>query len=41
MAADEQFSDDWGDEVARWTMIVTVVLAVLYVGSVLMFVLLR
>jgi len=27
--------------VARWTMIVTVVLAVLYVGSVLMFVLLR
>jgi hypothetical protein len=41
MAADEQFSDDWGDGVARWTMIVTVVLAVLYVGSVLMFVLLR
>ena len=37
----EQSSDDWGVAVARWTRIWTVVLAVLYVGAVLMFVLFR
>jgi hypothetical protein len=39
--ADEKFSDDWGVVVARWTLIWTLVLAVLYVGAVLVFVLFR
>jgi ABC-type uncharacterized transport system permease subunit len=33
--------DDWGDQVAKWTFISTVVLAVLYVGSSMVYVLLR
>ena len=31
--------DDWGDVVARWTFICTLVLAVLYVGTVFAFIL--
>jgi hypothetical protein len=33
--------DDWGDVVARWTFISSVVLAVLYVGSIFVFILSR
>ena len=40
---DDHSSDDgdWGNQVAKWTFISTVVLAVLYVGSAVAFVLLR
>lgn len=31
--------DTWGNDVAKWTFIMTVVLAVLYVGTVLIFIL--
>ena len=31
--------DDWADVVAKWTFVFTVVLAVLYVGSVFVFIL--
>ena len=34
-------SDDWGNLVAKWTFISSVVLAVLYIGSAVVFVLLR
>ena len=35
----DHFDDDWADVVAKWTFVFTVVLAVLYVGSVVIFVL--
>ena len=38
---DDKPSDDWGSEVAKWTFITTVVLAILYVGSVFLFILPR
>lgn len=31
--------DDWADQVAKWTFILTVILAVLYIGTVLLFIL--
>lgn len=31
-------SDDWGTVVGKWTFILTVVLAALYVGAVLLYV---
>lgn len=31
-------SDDWGNVVGKWTFILTVVLAALYVGAVLVFI---
>ena len=34
-------SDDWGTVVARWTFIGTAILAILYVGSVFLFILPR
>jgi hypothetical protein len=34
-------SDDWGDQVAKWTFVLSLVLAVFYVGFVLTFVLSR
>ena len=39
--ADEHENPEWGHQVARWTFIVTIVLAVLYVGVVVVFVLSR
>ena len=36
---EDEPSDDWGTVVARWTFICTLVLAVLYVGSVFIFIL--
>lgn len=35
----DERDDEWGTTVAKWTMILTVVLAVLYVGSVFLFIL--
>ncbi len=35
----DEHDDDWGTTVAKWTTICTVVLAVLYVGSVFLFIL--
>ncbi len=35
----EQPSPNWGQDVAKWTFILTVVLAVLYVGAVFAFIL--
>lgn len=40
MAEDER-SEDWGNGVARWTFNATAILAVLYVGSIFAFILLR
>ena len=34
-------TDDWGDQVAKWTFISSIVLAALYIGSAVVFVLLR
>ena len=31
-------SDDWGEVVVKWTFILTVVLAALYVGAVVLFI---
>ena len=31
--------DDWADVVAKWTFVSTVILAVLYVGTVVIFIL--
>ena len=31
--------DDWGDVVAKWTFVSTVILAALYAGSVFVFIL--
>ncbi len=31
--------DHWGDVVAKWTFVTTLVLAILYVGSVFVFIL--
>ena len=39
MADDRDPSDDWGNFVAKWTFIWTVILAVLYVGTVFIFIL--
>jgi hypothetical protein len=36
---EEKPSDDWGTVVAKWTFICTLVLAVLYAGSVFLFIL--
>jgi len=39
MAGHEERSDDqWGNEVAKWTFILTLALAVLYVGAVALYV---
>ena len=35
----ETRDEHWGEKVARWTFIVTVVSAVLFVGSVVLFIL--
>ncbi len=35
----DELPDDWADTVAKWTFLGTVVLAVLYVGSVIVFIL--
>lgn len=35
----DRTSDSWGHDVAKWTFILTVVLAVLYVGAVFVFIL--
>ena len=35
----DQPSDDWGDTVAKWTFIFTVILAALYIGAVILFIL--
>ena len=37
--AEETRDPHWGDKVARWTFIITVVSAMLFVGSVVLFVL--
>jgi len=36
---DDRPSDDWGNWVARWTFIWSMVLAALYVGTVFIFIL--
>lgn len=36
---DDKPSETWGNDVAKWTFIFTVVLAVLYIGTVLLFIL--
>ena len=39
MANEGREADDWGDGVARWTFWTTVILAILYVGTVFVFIL--
>lgn len=36
---DDDPTGDWGDNAAKWTFILTLVLAVLYVGAVVLFIL--
>lgn len=35
---EERPKDDWGDMVAKWTFLATLVLAVLYIGCVFVFI---
>ena len=35
---EERPSDEWGNEVAKWTFILTVILTALYVGAVFIYV---
>ena len=37
--ANDRPDDDWAERVAKWTFVVTLVLAVLYVGAVFLFIL--
>lgn len=39
--ADETRDDRWGDQVAWWTFVMTIVSAVLFVGAVAVFILSR
>jgi hypothetical protein len=39
MAGGEERSDDWGNHVAKWTTLWTVILAALFVGAVFIFIL--
>jgi len=39
--ADGERDEDWGPKIARWTFVLTVISALLFVGSVIAFVLTR
>lgn len=39
MADKEEFSDDWGTRTARMTLLLTVGLAILFAGSIFLFIL--